>query len=256
MPATRGHGNPAWTREETILALGLLARHGMKCPAKSSDDVGELSALLGRCVIHPPHVRNATFRNRDGVYMKMQNLLSCDLQPGRKGLLTTRMDRAVWKEFEGNPQAAIAAADTILATLNVLETLEKVEPVETRDEDDGYAEGGLALRTHRRRERARRLREKAIANARKGGAALRCEACGQTERTALGPAAEAEFELHHRIPLCDSGSSPAKTRLQDLAMLCASCHRLVHALMRVTGAHVSIDRLASLLDNEHDCIRS
>jgi len=247
MRAHNGHGNPDWTREETILALGLIASHGMKSPAKSSDEIGELSALLGSCDIHPPHVRNATFRNRDGVYMKMQNLLSCDLQPGRKGLVTTRMDRAVWKEFEGNPQAVIAAAKVIRATL---ETLERMEPVETEDEDYGYSEGNLAMRTHRRRERARGLRKKVIANARTGGAPLRCESCGQTERTALGLAAEAEFEVHHRMPLADSGSSPVKTRLKDLAVVCANCHRLVHALMRVNATHVSMDRLASLLDGE------
>lgn len=255
MPATHGHGNPDWTREETILALALLASRGMKCPAKSSDDVSELSAFLGSCAIHPSHIRGSTFRNRDGVYMKMQNLLSCDLQPGRKGLVTTRMDRAMWKEFEGNPQAVIAAAKTIRATLKTLENLENVEPIESGDEDDGYSEGNLALRTHRRRERARGLRKKAIANARKGGAPLQCESCRQTERIALGLAAEAEFEVHHRIPLADSGLSPVKTRLKDLAVVCANCHRLVHALMRVNATDISIDQLASLLGHTTPCTR-
>ena len=250
MPATHGHGNPDWTREETILALGLLASRDMKCPAKSSDEVGELSRFLGNCAIHPPHVRSPTFRNRDGVYMKMQNLLSCDLQPGRKGLVTTRMDRAVWKEFEGNPKAAIAAAKAIRATLETLGNLEEAEPLELGEAEDGYTEGNLSLRVHRRRERARGLRKKAIANARKAGAALRCESCGQAERAKLGEAAEAEFEVHHRIPLADSGIVPVKTRLKDLAVVCASCHRLVHALMRVRGHHVSIDGLSALLRSD------
>ena len=188
--------------------------------------------------------------------MKMQNLISCDLQPGRKGLVTTRMDRAVWKEFEGNPQGAIAAAKTIRATLKTLETLEKMEPLDAGEEDDGYSEGNIALRTHRRRERARGLRKKALASARKAGASLRCESCGQTERTALGPAAEAEFEVHHRLPLADSGSTPVKTRLKDLAVVCASCHRLVHALLQVHATHISIDRLASLLGHVTPCTRN
>lgn len=247
MPATHGHGNPDWTREETILALGVLASRGMKCPAKSSDEVGELSDFLRTCAIHPSHVRTATFRNRDGVYMKMQNLLSCDLQPGRKGLVTTRMDKAVWKEFAGKPKAAIAAAAAIRANLKTLEKLEEVEPLEAGDEDDGYSEGNVALRTHRRRERARGLRKKALQRARKGGKSLRCESCGQAERLKLGPAAESEFEVHHRVPLADSGSSPVKTRLVDLAVICASCHRLVHALMRVEKTHIPIDRLAAIL---------
>jgi 5-methylcytosine-specific restriction protein A len=256
MPSTKGHGNPDWTREETILALGVLASRGMKCPAKSSDEVGELSEFLRNCAIHPPHARNARFRNRDGVYMKMQNLLSCDLPPDRKGLVTTRMDRAVWHEFVRKPEAVIAAALAIRANLRTLETLEKVEPLEIADDDDGSEEGKIAFRTHRRRERARGLRKKALKNARRNGNCLRCEACGQTERSALGMAAEAEFEVHHRIPLAESGSSPVKTRLKDLAVVCASCHRLVHALMRVQAIHVPIDRLAELLQSDRATSRA
>jgi 5-methylcytosine-specific restriction protein A len=182
--------------------------------------------------------------------MKMQNLLSCDLPPGRKGLVTTRMDRAVWHEFAGKPQAVIAAALAIRASLQTLETLERVEPIEIADDDDGQDEGNIEVRTHRRRERARGLRKKALKNARSNGKRLQCESCGQTERANLGRAAEAEFELHHRIPLADSGSSPVKTRLKDLAVVCASCHRLVHALMRVQSSHIQIDRLAELLRSD------
>jgi 5-methylcytosine-specific restriction protein A len=247
MPATKGQGNPDWTREETILAMAVLSSRGMKCPSKSSEEVGELSEFLRNCVIHAPSVRNAQFRNRDSVYMKMQNLLSCDLKPGRKGLVTTKTDRAVWAEFSEAPQAAIAAARSIRSTLKTLETLIEVEPTERHEADGEYSEGNLKLRTHRRRERARGLRSKVLSNARKGGGALQCEACGQAERLSLGPAAEAEFEVHHRTPLSESGTSPVKTRVRDLALVCASCHRLVHALMRTTDRHVPIEHLTSLL---------
>jgi 5-methylcytosine-specific restriction protein A len=247
MPATSGQGNPDWTREETILALAVLAGRGMKVPAKSSAEVGQLSDFLRNCPIHPPHLRNSKFRNPDGVYMKMQNLLSCELPPGRKGLITTRTDRAVWDEFVNNPKGAIETAQAIRANLKTLATLTTAEPIGSEDVDSEYAEGNLTSRIHRRRERARGLRKRVLARAREGGRPLQCESCGQRERIALGPAAESEFEVHHRNPLAEAGSSPVRTRVADLALVCASCHRLVHALMRATATHVPIERLAELI---------
>jgi 5-methylcytosine-specific restriction protein A len=236
MPATHGHGNPDWTRDETILALALLVSKDMKCPSKSSPETVALSKFLRSCSIHPPESRKPTFRNQDSVYMKMQNLLSCDRSTERKGLVTTKMDRAVWAEFHLRWGNALAEAQRIRATLETIDLLQESEKTE---EDPGEAEGDLSSRLHRRRERARGLRKRAIAKARQSGL-LSCEACRRQERALIGSSAEAEFEVHHRMPLSTCGSESRRTKVSDLAILCANCHRLIHALMRERRTHLSV----------------
>jgi len=239
MPATHGHGNPDWTRDETVLALALLVARGMKCPAKGSPETQELSGLLRRAAIHPQEKRTPTFRNVAGVYMKMQNLLSCDLPQARKGLVTTETDRAVWKEFSGRWPEAVKEAARIR---RALETIDFLEQAEKLDDDVAFDEGEVQSRPHRRRERARGMRRKALDKAKRSGA-LRCEACCRSERLSFGSAAESEFEVHHRKPLSEAAGM-VRTRVADLAVMCASCHRLIHALMRGRGVHVSVEALA------------
>ena len=73
MPVTQGAGNPDWNRDETLLALDLLYRHDTPIH-KGHDDVAELSTLLRAARIHPLEGRRPSFRNADGVALKLQNL--------------------------------------------------------------------------------------------------------------------------------------------------------------------------------------
>ena len=56
-----------------------------------------------------------------------------------------------------------------------------------------------------------------------------CEVCGLVPWSGLGEAAEACFEAHHLTRLSEA-SSPVATRLDDVALLCANCHRIIHRL--------------------------
>lgn len=55
-----------------------------------------------------------------------------------------------------------------------------------------------------------------------------CEGCGQNYRVGFGTRGDRALEVHHLKPL---GQSPGavRTSLSDLAVLCATCHRLLHA---------------------------
>ena len=44
------------------------------------------------------------------------------------------------------------------------------------------------------------------------------------------------------VPLSET-DGVRRTTLDDLAVLCANCHRLIHAQMRKSGSHVSIENL-------------
>lgn len=84
-------------------------------------------------------------------------------------------------------------------------------------------EGRRRLVTHLQRERNQTLVRRKKAQA----LSLACEVCGFSFSKAYGRAAEEYCEVHHLIPLAEV-EQPTQTRLQDLAILCANCHRVVH----------------------------
>jgi 5-methylcytosine-specific restriction enzyme A len=85
------------------------------------------------------------------------------------------------------------------------------------------AEGQLKKRivNHRRRERS--LRNAKIVDYRRVHSCLRCEVCGYDFMEHFG----VDYaEVHHLKPLGLSGKTT--TKLSDLAVLCANCHRVAH----------------------------
>jgi 5-methylcytosine-specific restriction protein A len=236
MPVTHGQGNPDWSRDETILALDLVQRHWPKIPGKRSPEVKALSDLIRRLPIHANADKNEKFRNPDGVYLKLQNLAS--LHPDkadRKGLRTSHTDRAVWDGLGTDPQRTRLLADQIAKGIDVIES----EPIDTIDDDDTFEaiEGAVLTRVHRLRERKRGFRSRVIRRAEKAHGAVRCEACEAVAMRA-GPIGVAMFEVHHLAPLCNAATTV--TRLNDLALLCANCHRLIHAAMRQDDRHYGL----------------
>lgn len=98
---------------------------------------------------------------------------------------------------------------------------------------ESSSEGERKLRSHFVRERSPRLRTDKIDAFRAEHGNLRCEICGHSE---LGPYpssfGDKMFEVHHRAPLAHA-TTPVRTTLADLAVLCANCHRSVHATKSV-----------------------
>jgi 5-methylcytosine-specific restriction enzyme A len=111
---TYAQSNPAWNRDEDILALDLYIRkglhHGASLPGKSDKEVVALSALLQRLPFH--HLRAATFRNPDGVARKLSNLRSVQV-PGTGSTNHSRIDELVWSEFKDRLPEVRKAAEAI-----------------------------------------------------------------------------------------------------------------------------------------------
>lgn len=88
-------------------------------------------------------------------------------------------------------------------------------------------EGTARLVSHLRRERNRALvdAKKAATLATKG--CLCCEACGFDFSVIYGALGEGFCEIHHLVPLSTTSES-VTTTLEDLAVLCSNCHRVIH----------------------------
>src|ERR1700685_594232 len=102
MARTQGHGNPNWTRDETILALALYFDCDAVIPLKSDARIQRLSALLRQMPYHAEAARKETFRNPDGVAFKLLNLRS--VATGRGLGNTSKTDREVWEAFGSDPR--------------------------------------------------------------------------------------------------------------------------------------------------------
>jgi len=84
-------------------------------------------------------------------------------------------------------------------------------------------EGRQRLVLHLQRERNQTV----VRNKKKQAASLDCEVCGFSFHRAYGSAASDYCEIHHLLPLSEVEHT-TRTRMEDLAILCANCHRVVH----------------------------
>lgn len=89
-------------------------------------------------------------------------------------------------------------------------------------------EGRLLTRWHAYRERDRNLIKSAKAAFKIKHGHLFCEACGIDPRTTYGPRGEDRVQAHHRTPI-EQMIPGSTTKAEDLAMVCPSCHDIIHA---------------------------
>ena len=238
MARTSGHGNPSWTRDETILALDLYFDFDGKIPSGRDPRVVALSELLRQLPYHSEASKRDSFRNGDGVAFKLQNLRQVATGHGLGNV--SQMDRKIWSEFHSRPEAVKQMAEVIRANIAAAQAM----PSQEAEEDEEFFEGRVATIVHNRRERSRGLRPQLI-EARRTAGGLACEVCGSTGPAGSDALAEAIFEAHHIIPL--SAASERKTRLTDMALLCANCHKLIHRLIASEKRWIKPDEAKALL---------
>lgn len=238
--------NPDWDTDEIVLAMNLylthVREHG-RPPGKESPEVNALSELLRRyhSLLGTPPTQ--TLRNPAGVYMKLMNLRALDpevIARNRKGLSAgSCLEREVWQEFFSDQQRLARVAAAITARINASDA---TEPLGDLPEDDEAApEGRLLTREHRARERNRTLVAKKKAQVMRQSGRLACEACGFDFNEAYGERGHGFIECHHTRPV-ETLAEGSVTRLSDLAVLCANCHRMIH----VRRPWLSVEELRDL----------
>ncbi|MER6021194.1 HNH endonuclease [Streptomyces anulatus] len=222
----RSSRSPDWTRDEIILACDLAMANGWKRLEFDDPRVVELSALLQTMPIHPEELRNELFRNPNGVARKTVDI-TCR-HPSYTGKPTNgnALDVEVMNDFLARPAEMAKVARHIRQGLVAGEFQELAPEADEEDDDYSAPEGKLLLRRHRSRERNKALRKRKIDAALRQGRPLACEACGFDFEQVYGDRGSGYIECHHVVPLHEAGEG--RTKLNDLALICANCHRMIH----------------------------
>ena len=87
------------------------------------------------------------------------------------------------------------------------------------------SEGQQKLLQHYRRERRPQLRDLKLKSVEKDVGFLQCECCGTAAEAYPPEYRRSVFEVHHKRPLSEGSTM---TGVDDLALLCANCHRAIH----------------------------
>lgn len=112
----RPRQNPTWTYDETVLLLDLYLRVG--CAAPNHPAVIEASENLRRLGRERGVTQAATYRNPEGVAMKLKAMAQQDpewAKRGLKGLRPVAIDALVWGELASDPDGLAARRARIVA---------------------------------------------------------------------------------------------------------------------------------------------
>jgi 5-methylcytosine-specific restriction protein A len=225
VPPTR---EPTWARDELILACDLVLENGWKGLGANDQRVQALSNLLQHLPIHPMELRGPKFRNPNGVARKTWDIATH--HPDYTGAPTNAgatdvdvLNAFLHRENEMRQAAQLIREGT--SSGDLINASEVVNDVDELDEPEA-PEGRLLERKHFARERDRALRAQKIKHHLQTHQALTCSTCGFDFKAAYGSHGDGYIECHHVVPLHASGE--VRTRLSDLVLICANCHRMIH----------------------------
>jgi len=240
-----GEKNPAWSRDELILALDLYRTNPKSPPGKASAVVKALSDLLNKMQRLSGHPVSDKFRNANGVYLKMMNFRALDpafIKQGKVGMKAGgALEKVVWAEYHNRWDALAEDAKAIRDTVESADET-AVSKLPVSDPYEGE-EGGVIMRLHKRYERDPKI----IAKKRKAAIeaeCLKCEVCEFDFEKEYGELGRGYAEVHHIKPV-HTLIAGTKTKLSDLAILCANCHRMAHRTRSSTSLkqiHEAIDK--------------
>lgn len=167
--------------------------------------------------------------------MKLHNFKRWDPKytcAGKKGLKNgNREEERVWMRFADDPERLAGVVTAIRSFVEVGVSSEETRQVIFSDfepEIEEAEEGKILTRFHRFRERNRKLVVEKKNQAMSKYGKLECEACGFTFFSRYGDVGKDIIDVHHTKPL-HLLKPGEKTRVNDLALLCSNCHRVVHS---------------------------
>jgi len=222
--------NPKWHRDEIILALDLYFDKDLGPVDSRNPKIIALSELLNRLPIFDHKPDQQTFRNPNGVTLKLSNFKALDPNYKGKGMEAySKLDKEVFEEFSSNTKLLHRIANEIRQISEDTKLSNEVSKIENDEmsETDSVKEGQLLYKLHKVRERDRRIIEAKKKKVLKEKGELKCEACNFDFGKTYGVMGKGYIECHHLIPLANFQINK-ETKLDDLALLCSNCHRMIH----------------------------
>ncbi|WP_247716862.1 HNH endonuclease [Gymnodinialimonas ceratoperidinii] len=219
--------NPPWTRDELLVALDYYLDNTDDYFSPKGEGVLELTAKISQVAKALGLTGSDTLRNANGVSMKLLNFRAHDPNHDTKGLSRgNKLEEVVWAEFADNPKALKKVVASIVDATRA--AMSNDAPVLPEDDLTEAPEGQLLTRIHRYRERNAAIVKRKKASYLKQHGHLCCEACGFDFQANYGERGSGFIECHHSRPISEFVAGET-TKLVDLVLLCANCHRMVHA---------------------------
>ena len=238
---------PKWHRDEIILALQLYHRIEAREMDSKNPKIIEVSEILNKLPIHKSRKEHFKFRNPNGVSMKLNNFKAIDPDYDGKGMdRYSRLDKEVFFEFQNNISGLNKIAEQIKRTISNPELAVKLYQIGDEEDDDiqGVKEGRVIYKLHKYRERDPKLNKKKKQQYFKKYGKLDCEVCEFDFYKVYGELGEGFMECHHKVPLSEI-EGESITSINDLALVCANCHRMLHRKIDT----LSIEELRKLIKN-------
>ncbi|UPK52247.1 HNH endonuclease [Bacillus sp. H8-1] len=126
---------------------------------------------------------------------------------------------------------------------DVMRKVKEVERIGFTEDDEGFPEGKLELKQHLVRERNPEVIKLAKERFLKLRDNLFCEVCGFDFKEHYGNLGEGYIEGHHTKPVSEMAENE-QTKVEDIALVCANCHRMLHRMR----PWLSVNELKRLLD--------
>lgn len=218
--------NPTWKRDELILALELYFKEPDARGNERHDSVIKLSKLLNSLPINSEINAGDSFRNENGVGMKLRNFLSYDPDYSGKALTRgSKLEKEVWDEYSTDLEKLYKVSEAIRNNSNSDELL-TVTNLKTYMVEE-VSEGEILTRIHVARERSKKIVNMKKSSVLDKTGLLECEVCGFDFKNVYGDIGDGFAECHHLKPVSELQPG-AMTKLDDLSILCANCHRMIH----------------------------
>jgi HNH endonuclease len=110
---------------------------------------------------------------------------------------------------------------------SIMRKLYEANNIGFTEDDEGFPEGKLVLKQHLVRERNREVIKLAKERFIQQHGKLFCEVCEFDFNAHYGGIGEGYIEGHHTKPISEMAENE-ETKVEDIALVCANCHRMLH----------------------------
>jgi len=222
--------NPKWHRDEIILALDLYFSKERGPIDDKNKKIIEVSKIINKLPLFPDRPDKEKFRNANGVTLKLSNFLHFDPDYNGTGMKGgSKLDREVFEEYYSQREKLKSIAEEIKKIASDPLLVNKLYSIEEDEQTitDSVQEGETLYKLHKVRERDIRIIKSKKEQTLNLTGKLACEACIFEFEGYYGNIGKGFIECHHKTPLA-SFKVASKTTLNDLALVCSNCHRMLH----------------------------